>query len=138
MGLLDKETDENAANEVTLRDHPQASSLRPLPCNDATGHVLPITPEEQARDARAIAILVERMLAMPDEDPLGYGKKPCETSTPSAPTANFSRVSINHSAADPAGQRAARPDLIVRDPSNHERVQSSRESVSFDEVIPRL
>ena len=32
-------------------------------------HVLPITPEEQARDARAIAAFVERMLAMPDEDP---------------------------------------------------------------------
>ncbi len=38
---------------------------------DTTRQVLPITPEEQARDARAIAELVERMLAMPDEDPPG-------------------------------------------------------------------
>jgi hypothetical protein len=30
-----------------------------------------ITPDEQARDARAIAAFVERMLAMPDEDPPG-------------------------------------------------------------------
>jgi hypothetical protein len=32
---------------------------------------LPITPEEQARNARAIADLAQRMLAMPDEDPPG-------------------------------------------------------------------
>ncbi len=30
-----------------------------------------MTPEEQARNARAIAAFVERMLAMPDEDPPG-------------------------------------------------------------------
>jgi len=55
--------------DTASRDHPRASS--PLPCNDATGRVLPITPEEQARNAKAIADLVERMLAMPDEDPPG-------------------------------------------------------------------
>jgi len=48
-----------------------------VPCNDTTGHVLPITPEEQARDARSIAAFVERMLAMPDEDPPGSGLETC-------------------------------------------------------------
>ncbi|MFI5455910.1 MAG: hypothetical protein ACHRXM_10715 [Isosphaerales bacterium] len=71
MGLVDKETDENTVKEAASRDLTQASSRRPLPCNDAMGRVLPITPEEQARDARAIAAFVERMLAMPDEDPPG-------------------------------------------------------------------
>jgi hypothetical protein len=69
--LLDKEPDENAPKEAASRDDRQAPSARPLPRNDATGRVIPITPEEQARDARAIADLVERMLAMPDEDPPG-------------------------------------------------------------------
>jgi len=40
-------------------------------CNDATGRVRRISAEEQARNAQAIAELVERMLAMPDEDPPG-------------------------------------------------------------------
>jgi hypothetical protein len=71
MGLLDQETDEIIVKEVALRDHPQVSSLRPLPCNDATGRVVSITPEGQAQDAKAIADLVERTLAMPDEDPPG-------------------------------------------------------------------
>ena len=42
-----------------------------VPCNDVTGRVRPISAEEQAQNARAIADLVERMLAMPDEDPPG-------------------------------------------------------------------
>jgi hypothetical protein len=42
-----------------------------VPCNDAAGRVRPITPEEQARNARAIGRLVEEMLATPDEDPPG-------------------------------------------------------------------
>ncbi|MGA2700849.1 MAG: hypothetical protein ABSH35_07110 [Isosphaeraceae bacterium] len=71
MGMLGEEPDVNTVRDVVLQDHARASSLRPVPCNDATGRVLPITPEEQTRDARAIADLVERMLAMPDEDPPG-------------------------------------------------------------------
>jgi len=71
MGMLDEEPNVNIAEETAPPDHPRASSPRPVPCNDATGRVLPITPEEQARDARAIAAFVERMLAMPDEDPPG-------------------------------------------------------------------
>jgi len=71
MGMLDKEPDVNTVKETGVQDHPRASSPRPVPCNDATGRVLPITPEEQARNARAIADLVERMLAMLDEDPPG-------------------------------------------------------------------
>ena len=71
MGMLDEEPNVNTVKEAAAPDHPRASSPRPVTCNDATGHVLPITPEEQARDARAIAAFVERMLAMPDEDPPG-------------------------------------------------------------------
>jgi hypothetical protein len=40
-------------------------------CNDLTGRVLPITPEEQAEDAKAIAPLVELMFALPDDDAPG-------------------------------------------------------------------
>jgi hypothetical protein len=71
MGMLGEEPNVNMVKEVALQDHPRASSSCPVPCNDATGRALPITPEEQARDARAIAAFVERMLAMPDEDPPG-------------------------------------------------------------------
>ncbi len=53
------------------RHERRPARARPVPCNDATGRVLPITPEEQARNAKAIADLVERMLAMPDEHPPG-------------------------------------------------------------------
>jgi hypothetical protein len=71
MGTLDEEPDVDTRKEGVPRDRPAVSSPRFLACNDATGRVLPITPEEQARNARAIAELVERMLAMPDEDPPG-------------------------------------------------------------------
>jgi hypothetical protein len=43
-----------------------------VPCNNPIiGRAFPITPEEQARNDKAIADLVDRMLAMPDEDPPG-------------------------------------------------------------------
>ena len=85
MGLLDKEPDENAPKEAASRDDRQAPSARPLPCNDATGRVVPITPEEQARDAMAIADLVERMLAMPDEDPPGAWEEAMRNLDPATP-----------------------------------------------------
>jgi hypothetical protein len=66
-----EEPDRNAATAADSQEQAQAPSPRYKPCNDATGRVLPITPEEQARNARAIAAFVERMLAMPDEDPPG-------------------------------------------------------------------
>jgi hypothetical protein len=69
--MLDKEPDVNTVKETDVQDHPGASSSHRVLCNDARGRVLPITPEEQARDARAIAAFVELMLAMPDEDPPG-------------------------------------------------------------------
>ena len=71
MGMLDKEHDMDTDREPDVQDLPHASSPRPVPCNDARGRVLPITPEEQARKARAIAAFVDKMLAMPDEDPPG-------------------------------------------------------------------
>ncbi len=77
MGMLGEEPGVNAANEAAQPDHPRASSPRPVPCNDTTGHILPITSEEQAQDARSIAAFVERMLAMPDEDPPGSGLETC-------------------------------------------------------------
>jgi hypothetical protein len=71
MSTLDKQPGVHTNQEAVLPDHSTGSSPRFVPCNDATGRVLPITPEEQARNARAIAELVDRMLAMPDEDPPG-------------------------------------------------------------------
>jgi hypothetical protein len=71
MGTLDDESDVKTDKEVAPLDHPAGSSPRPVPCNDSRGRVRPITPEEQARKARAIAAFVEKMLAMPDEDPPG-------------------------------------------------------------------
>jgi hypothetical protein len=71
MGMLDEKPGVKAAMETVLSVRPLASFRRLVPCNDATGRVLPITPEEQARNAQAIAAFAERMLAMPDEDPPG-------------------------------------------------------------------
>jgi hypothetical protein len=71
MGMLDKERNPNADQELGVQDLTETSAPRPVPCNDSRGRVLPITPEEQARNAKAIAELVEWMLAMPDEDPPG-------------------------------------------------------------------
>jgi hypothetical protein len=72
MRGLDGEPEGNANTEADVPlGVPGARSSRWVPCNDAKGHVLPITPEEQARNAKAVAELVERMLAMPDEDPPG-------------------------------------------------------------------
>jgi hypothetical protein len=53
-----------------MQDHLGKPRHRQGPCNGpVTGRVFPITREEQARNARAIADLVDLMLAMPDEDP---------------------------------------------------------------------
>ncbi len=73
MGMLDNDPDVNNVNEAGAHDHPGAPSpRRRVPCNDpVTGRAFPITPEEQARNAKAIAAFVERMMAMPDEDPPG-------------------------------------------------------------------
>jgi hypothetical protein len=71
MGMLDKGADVSTVNEAALQGHARASSPRRVPCNDTTGRVLPITPEEQAQKARDIAAFVDKMLAMPDEDPPG-------------------------------------------------------------------
>jgi hypothetical protein len=71
MGMLEEGPDMNTDKKTAQQPHARASSPRPVPCNDATGRVRRITPEQQARNARAIATFVERMLAMPDEDPPG-------------------------------------------------------------------
>ncbi len=71
MDRLDEAPDRDAATTADPQEQVPSPSPRYKPANDATGRVLPITPEEQARNARAIAALVERMLAMPDEDPPG-------------------------------------------------------------------
>ena len=71
MGTLDKESDVNADKGVDPLDHPAGSSPRPVPCYDAKGRFRRITREEQADKARAVAAFVEKMLAMPDEDPPG-------------------------------------------------------------------
>jgi hypothetical protein len=71
MGMLREEPSGNTLKDNGPQDRARPSSSQVVPCNDATGRVLPITPEEQSRDARAIAAFVERMLAMPDDDPPG-------------------------------------------------------------------
>ncbi len=71
MGLHDEDLDRNTARDAMPQDPEYKTALRPVPCNDARGRVLPITPEEQARNARAIAAFIEEMSAMPDEDPPG-------------------------------------------------------------------
>ena len=71
MENLNEERDASRSRETVPPDPPRAAPTRPVPCNDATGRVRPISAEEQARNAQAIADLVERMLAMPDEDPPG-------------------------------------------------------------------
>jgi hypothetical protein len=71
MGMLDKEHDADTDQEPGVQHLPHASSPRRVLCNDVTGRVLPITPEEQAQDAKAIAAFVELMFALPDDDPPG-------------------------------------------------------------------
>jgi hypothetical protein len=71
MGLHDEDLDRDMAEEAMPQGQERPAAARPIPCNDAHGRVLPITPEEQARNARAIAALIEEMLAMPDDDPPG-------------------------------------------------------------------
>ena len=71
MGTLDEGTQVKPVKEAALQGHARACSPHLGPCNDATGRVLPITPEEQAQDAQAIAAFVELMFALPDDDPPG-------------------------------------------------------------------
>ena len=71
MGTLDEGPEVNTVKEAALQGHARACSPHRVPCNDATGRVLPITPEEQAQDAQAIAAFVELMFALPDDDPPG-------------------------------------------------------------------
>jgi hypothetical protein len=71
MGTLDKESDVNADEGVAPLDHLAGPSARPVPCYDAKGRFRPITREEQALKAQAVAAFVDKMLAMPDEDPPG-------------------------------------------------------------------
>jgi len=71
MENFDDQTCASRSTETASPELPSAPSARRIPCNDATGRVRPISAEEQAQNARAIADLVERMLALPDEDPPG-------------------------------------------------------------------
>jgi hypothetical protein len=71
MEIVDEGTGERASRETATPDQPRAPSARHMTCNDATGRVRPISAEEQARNARAIAAFVDLMLAMPDDDPPG-------------------------------------------------------------------
>jgi hypothetical protein len=71
MESSSNQADKGASSGVAQPVHPTVAPARPVPCNDVTGRVRTITPEELARNAKAIAELVDRMLAMPDEDPPG-------------------------------------------------------------------
>ena len=71
MENLSEDNGSSHSTETALPDPPPAAPARPAPCNDATGRVRPISAEEQALNAQAIAAFVDLMLAMPDEDPPG-------------------------------------------------------------------
>jgi hypothetical protein len=71
MGLHDEHRDRGAEGDSMPQDPECQSAPRPAPRVDARGRILPITPEEQARNARAIAAFIERMKVMPDDDPPG-------------------------------------------------------------------
>jgi hypothetical protein len=71
MGLHDEDLGRNTEGDARPQDPESQSAPPPAPRVDARGRILPITPEEQARNARAIAALIEEMMAMPDEDPPG-------------------------------------------------------------------
>ena len=74
MGLHDEDPDRNRERDAMPQVQERPSTPRIVPSNDARGRILPITPEEQARNAMVIAAFIERMQAMPDEDPRGRGK----------------------------------------------------------------
>jgi hypothetical protein len=71
MAVNNEDLDRDTTGDATRRDPECQAAPHPAPRVDARGRILPMTPEEQARNARAIAAFVERMLAMPDEDPPG-------------------------------------------------------------------
>jgi hypothetical protein len=71
MENFDEQTGTSRSTDTASPELPCAPSAHRVPCNDATGRVRPISAEEQARKAQAIAAFVDLMLAMPDEDPPG-------------------------------------------------------------------
>lgn len=71
MGVPEAGPGENTPSEIARPQVADSAVPHCAPCCDMTGRILPITPEQQARDARAIAAFVERMRSMPDEDPPG-------------------------------------------------------------------
>ena len=81
MGTLGEEPDVNTVKEAALQGDDRTSSLRRVPCHDATGRVLPITPEEQARNAQAIAELVEACWPCPMRTHLAMGRGDARSST---------------------------------------------------------
>jgi hypothetical protein len=71
MESFDEQTGVSGSTQTASPELPSAATVRRVPCNDATGRVLPIGPEEQAQDAKAVAAFVELMFALPDDDPPG-------------------------------------------------------------------
>lgn len=71
MGIHGERPDSGVARCETPRSDAASPSVRHAAGNDASGRVLPITPEQRERNARAISDLIEIMLRMPDEDPPG-------------------------------------------------------------------
>jgi hypothetical protein len=71
MEKFDEQTGAIRSTETASPELPSAPSVNRVPCNDATGRVRPISAEEHARKAQAIAAFVDLMLAMPDDDPPG-------------------------------------------------------------------
>jgi hypothetical protein len=71
MENFDDEAGVSRSTETALPELPGARATPCVPYINASGRVRPISAKEQARKAKAVAALVELMLAMPDEDPSG-------------------------------------------------------------------
>jgi hypothetical protein len=71
MENSDAQTGASRSTETASPEWPSPPSAHRVPCNDVTGRVRPISAEEQAKKAQAVAAFVDMMLAMPDEDPPG-------------------------------------------------------------------
>jgi hypothetical protein len=71
MGALDEDTSVNTDRDSDARDRRTDALPQPVPRYDAKGRARPITPEEQEKKGKAVAAFVEKLLAMPDDDPPG-------------------------------------------------------------------
>ncbi len=71
MSQIDGERTGHSLKDESFEPSSETCRPRLQPCNDSSGRVVSISAKDQAQDARSIVDFVERMLALPDEDPPG-------------------------------------------------------------------